>query len=203
MLTLRDRCGATVFIEGGTYHGDTACWAAEHFATIHTIEADPNLHLRFTRDAPFPHNITAHLGSTTDVLPHIVSGLDGPAIFWLDSHWSAGDTYGAANECPLIEEIGIIYRSPIDHVIFIDDASFFFRPPPLPHNPRHWPPLRRVFDALCEGGRHPYIIIQHDAIICVPNSLEPVVYDWSRSAPDAPPESAGSIFRRIIRWPRA
>jgi hypothetical protein len=199
MIMLRDAFRIEVFVEGGTYHGDTALWAAQHFSTVHTIEADPNLHHQFKALARNPTNIQAHLGSTVNVLPHIVPSLVRPSIFWLDSHWSAGATYGEGAECPLLTEINNAHNSCTEHPIFIDDARYFLHPPPPPHDASHWPTIGNVFDALRDGGRRPYILVHSDVIICVPNAMETTVREWCGTAHASATERPLGLWHWIRR----
>ena len=120
VLRLRDAAGATHFIEGGTFRGKTARWAAGHFDRVITIEAAPGVFQRLSPEHGTHANITFLLGDTRELLPDIVGHLTSPAVFWLDSHWSAGDTFGQGDECPLLRELEIINPSALDHVLLID-----------------------------------------------------------------------------------
>jgi hypothetical protein len=69
-------------------------------------------------------------------------------MFWLNGHWSGGQTYGENDECPLIEEIGEINMSTDTHFLFIDAARLFTSPPPLPHHIERWPSIDKVIEAV-------------------------------------------------------
>ena len=105
MLTLQKAFSLERFLETGTYRGRTAAWAAENFDEVVTIEASSDLHdTAHERHGHLPNVRWVH-GDTRDVLPCEVARLAGPAVAWLDSHWSGGTTYGEGDECPLLAEI--------------------------------------------------------------------------------------------------
>ena len=91
------------------------------------------------------------------------------AIFWLDAHWSGGETYGINDECPLIEEIKIINNTKLNHIILIDDARLFIKPPPPPHKPEQWANISQIISQINEIENR-YCFIADDVIGVVPNS---------------------------------
>jgi FkbM family methyltransferase len=99
------------------------------------------------------------LGDSRDILPQL--DLSEPTVFWLDGHWSAGDTAGEGDECPLLDELATIGPQ---HAILIDDARLFIEPPPPPHDPEQWPTLEQVIDALDDRE----VAIRDDVVIALP-----------------------------------
>lgn len=182
MLLLRNERNAAVFVEGGTHLGNTSYWAAEHFNTVHTIEAAKTFFDEFALLPDKPANVRSYFGTTTERLPEILKSCSSSAIFWLDSHWSAGASFGEGDECPLLQEIDLIYQFASDPFIFIDDARLFLSPPPPPHDVNQWPGIRETLAALSAGERDPYVVIVHDTIISVPRSAEMIVKDWCRES---------------------
>ena len=55
------------------------------------------------------NNITLLKGDTREHLDSIIANNEN-ILFWLDAHWSGGDTYGEEDECPLIDELRIIFK---------------------------------------------------------------------------------------------
>lgn len=179
VVLLRDSLGMTHFIEGGTFHARTARWAAEHFPQVITIEASPPVYERI-RPLHRQHPTIQFLqGDTRQLLPGIVDSLRHPACFWLDSHWSVGDTFGEHDECPVLAELSIINRSPLDHVVLIDDARLFMEPPPPPHDVNAWPTLTDICQAAGMNDR--FLLIVDDVIIAVPGHQRPLVLNWHRN----------------------
>ncbi|MDB6079785.1 MAG: hypothetical protein JWO82_3532, partial [Akkermansiaceae bacterium] len=65
-------------------------------------------------------------GDSGKVLSELVPKLNGPALFWLDGHYSAGNTARGDKDTPVMEELGHIFARPeFKCVILIDDARLF------------------------------------------------------------------------------
>jgi hypothetical protein len=179
---LRRTFAVRSFVETGTYHAVTTEWAAARFERVVTVELAPELHARAVeRLRPHRSRVEARHGDSRTVLREIVPTLDGPALFWLDAHWSGGETAGDASDCALLEEIQIIRSSPHEHYILIDDARLFTGPPPPPHNPGTWPSLRAVVSALTDGSDVEPMVVE-DVLVVVPRHAEPVVVAYARDA---------------------
>jgi len=128
-----DRYGMQTLIETGTYKGGTIDALNARFERIYSIELDDALYARArARFAAVPHVIIVH-GDSADVLPRLLRTLDGPSLFWLDGHYSGGDTAKGGRETPIMEEIQAILAHPVrDHIILIDDARAFGTWPDYP-----------------------------------------------------------------------
>lgn len=154
-------------VETGTLTGSNAVWASKHFKKVYSIELSKEHWASAQVNHSVHTNIEFLLGSSATVMTDLVARVDRP-LFWLDAHWSGGDTAGVENECPLLEEIDVIARSRVQpKVILIDDARLFLTPPPPPHRWRHWPDLGAVVLALGRCGDM-YITVKDDVIIAVP-----------------------------------
>ena len=178
---LRHEYGISTFVETGTYLGGTACWAGSVFDRVITIEASEHFYNKVVRKYSSVSNINFVCGDSRDKLRDVLKGLDGAALFWLDAHWSGGPTFGSGDECPLLEEIGIINNSEHEHFIFIDDARLFVSGPPKPHSVQQWPGIKDVFRALKNGRQHRYVLIWEDVIIAVPYRARDTVDEYCRS----------------------
>ena len=66
-------------------------------------------------------------GDSGEVLPRIMRVLQQPAVFWLDGHYSYGETARGSKDCPIYEELDAIMipDSQLAHVLLIDDARCF------------------------------------------------------------------------------
>jgi len=174
IIKLRDDYGVKDFIETGTFRGDTALWASGVFERVVTIEKSEAVHKDTVKRLGLVKNIEFLYGDTRKKLAEIVPGLKGSTIFWLDAHWSGGETYGMEDQCPLLDELGILNRSKTDHFIFIDDARLFLSPPQPPHLIESWPDISSVIWVLnSQEGR--YIVIIEDTIIAVPCFAKPLI----------------------------
>ena len=168
ILKLAERYDVRDFIETGTYYGKTAVWAASFVERVTTIEYSKEIYETNLATYGEMSNVDFVYGDSGSALKTIIPRLNGSAIFWLDSHWSGGETYGKDDECPLLEELQVIGESAHPHFILIDDARMFTSPPPLPHSLSQWPSIAEVLSALKTGGKEGYTVVIQDVIITVP-----------------------------------
>ena len=149
---LRTRFSIRDCVETGTLHGETAVCLAEYIPEVHTIEISRQMYDNAYPECIKNPRIRRHLGSSVEVIPGLLSQLQGPTLWYLDGHWSGfGKKLG--KECPVVDEIALIRHRPND-VILIDDARLFIAPPGPPHDPAQWPTFNEVVEALRVPGRH-------------------------------------------------
>jgi hypothetical protein len=134
----RDRFNLRHLVETGTFTGKTVDAMKNDFTTIHSVEIDKRLH----RDAAnmfrkFKH-IKIMLGDSKDVLPLIMKEKTGPALYWLDGHYSWGITSKGEKVTPIMEELKTVLSHFNNDVILIDDARLFAR--------EDYPPLDQLLD---------------------------------------------------------
>lgn len=112
------------FVETGSYRGDGIQMAIETgFPCIYSIELSP-LHYKHCKkrfaSVPSVHLV---LGDSSKHLKKILAKIDAPITFWLDGHYSSGNTAKGKTNCPLLEELAAIANHPIKtHTILIDDV---------------------------------------------------------------------------------
>jgi hypothetical protein len=160
--------GSATFVETGTYTGGTTRWASSHFESVHTIERAESLYNKHGPALSQLSGVTPHLGDSRRILPEILRALgDRTAVFWLDGHWSGGETAGAQDECPLLDELACL-SSRSEDIILIDDARLFLCAPPAPHDPAQWPTLVEIVTALPASGRSHFVQVVDDVIFAVP-----------------------------------
>lgn len=114
------------FVETGTGHGDTLDILYPFFQRCHSVELSPELYQDVK--ARFGHipTITLHRGDSGDVLKKIFSSLKGPALFYLDAHYSGmGTACISGTETPILDELNAILSHPLNGVIVIDDLKSF------------------------------------------------------------------------------
>ena len=114
----------STFVESGTYHGKTITNMEPFFDKLHTIEIGEPLYNENV-DKYKGDKITFHLGDTAKILKGFVHTLSN-TVFFLDGHWSAGDTFMGDKEVPLYDELKTIMQK-FKHsaVIIIDDYRLF------------------------------------------------------------------------------
>ena len=122
----------SVFIETGTWHGDTVAALSQSMTAIYSIElSEPLFQAARQRFANQPR-ITLFQGDSGAVLPTLLKTQDKPCLFWLDGHFSGGDTACGDEETPILTELAAIFRW-VNHnpktvgrsVILVDDARLF------------------------------------------------------------------------------
>jgi len=157
------------FVETGTFHGGTTRWAANYFEVVHTIERAENLYNLHSKDLSQIKGVSPHLGDSRNILPQIIADIRGQrAVFWLDGHWSGGETAGELDECPLLDELACLSNRTQD-IILIDDARLFLCAPPLPHDPSQWATISDILDVLSQSAKKSFVQIIDDVIFIVPD----------------------------------
>jgi hypothetical protein len=165
---LASYCGITNFVETGTLFGGTARAAAEYFDRVYTIEKAESLYQKYHQELRAVGKIEPLLGDSKVVLPEVLRRLgDAPAVFWLDGHWSGGETAGAEDECPLVAELRALDGRQGD-IILIDDARLFLSAPAAPHDPAQWPTLLEISRLLEHWTIAPFMQVIDDVIFIVP-----------------------------------
>ncbi len=134
------RYGLRVLVESGTFRGDTVAAMREEFRTVHSIELAPKFHELARRRFAGVGNVVLHQGDSGKVLAGLVGKLDAPTLFWLDGHYSGGDTAQGESNCPVRQELAAIFggmRQPF--VVLIDDARCFRNP-----KAKDYPPVEEI-----------------------------------------------------------
>lgn len=115
------------FVETGTHEGQSVFKALKAgFKEIYSIELSPVLHdLCCKTFANYP-NVNLFVGNSKLVLPVLLNEIDEPATFWLDAHYSEGNTAKGDTMTPILGELECIKNHPIKtHTILIDDVRQF------------------------------------------------------------------------------
>ncbi|AWO00228.1 hypothetical protein DLD77_00160 [Chitinophaga alhagiae] len=121
----KDRYGIQTLVETGTYLGDMIAAQLPNFARILSIELSEDLHQRAKIRFRKSPKVELYQGDSGKVLHSIVPQLKGPAIFWLDGHYSAGITAKGDLWTPIYAELDAILQQDVPHVLLIDDAQGF------------------------------------------------------------------------------
>jgi hypothetical protein len=124
----------SIFVETGTYTGDTIFEMEKYFNELHTIELS-DYYYQLTKNRYNGNKIKFYLGDSSKILTVLLPKLKEPTIFFLDGHWSSGNTAKGNKDCPLIEEINNINKYFLnDGIIIIDDCRLFGKSPKTGHN---------------------------------------------------------------------
>ncbi|MFO7733952.1 MAG: hypothetical protein R6X21_09920 [Candidatus Aminicenantes bacterium] len=201
ILKLQKEYSIHDFVETGTYLGATAVWASQRFERVYTIEASKELWERAVSNHASIGNIEFLYGDSWSVLDRLAPRLVSPIFYWLDAHWSAGNTFGEGAECPLLDELAIIQKQPQAAFILIDDADMFLSPPPRPHSPDAWPDIYSVLYLLKQEFEN-YVVVFENVIICVPTIARSFLASYCQDRNTARSKERNrvkiSLFQRIL-----
>ncbi len=170
-----------VFVETGTFRGDTIRAAKPFFNHIYSIELSKHYydeaHKHFGEDA----NISLIHADSASGLNMIVSKIQHhPVVFWLDAHWCVADaTAGEQSQCPLLAELDAIKQLNSDSMIIIDDARLFLSTPPKPHETSNWPSFDKLVRRLLELSDDHQLCVLNDCILFFPKSIETAIKQFS------------------------
>lgn len=116
------------FVETGSYLGDGINQAllSKCYEKIYSIELSEQYFEHCTDRFSNVDNVTILFGDSSVELSDVLKQIDAPATFWLDGHWSGGDTAKGVTMSPIIKELKLIKEHPIKtHTILIDDVRLF------------------------------------------------------------------------------
>jgi hypothetical protein len=151
------------FIETGTYLGDTLEFLKDSFYELISIELSDEYYVKAIERFKTSPNIKIVHGDSGERLPEILKTIKEPCIFWLDGHYSSGNTARGEIDTPIYKEISAILGSSIkNHTVLIDDARLFFGKNDYPWLPN----LKRYIDRLSQNCYH--MSITKDIIVLTP-----------------------------------
>jgi len=114
------------FVETGTYMGETILRFVNDFNKLFTIELSESLYKNFNLIDYDKTKLKSFLGDSAVVLSKVIEELEDKTIFFLDGHYSSGNTAKGIKDVPLNEELKNINDSYIyDGLIIIDDLRLF------------------------------------------------------------------------------
>lgn len=167
--TCRLRYCPLIFIETGTFLGDTVHAFLHKFHKIYSIELSKDLAKEAAiRFKPYDH-VEILQGDSSTVLLELVPNIKDQAFFWLDGHYSSEFYIGnrfiktakGEKNTPILEELDIILSSPVQHVILIDDARLF-------NGKNDYPSLKSIRQMVSSSKHYYKLIVDKDIIQILP-----------------------------------
>jgi len=146
----------TCFVETGTFRGATIFSVEPFFNKLYTIEFSKKFYEN-TRRMYNGTKINFILGDSSIVFENLLPKIDDKTIFFLDGHWSSGDTGKSAKDCPLVEEITHInnlFKN--EAIIIIDDYRLFGKSVKTGHN-EDWSDINKENLLKILGNRVTYV----------------------------------------------
>lgn len=131
LLDYARRFGPKVFVETGTYKGDTVKTMATSglFTQVISMDIyeDRALHAQ-ARFQGFP-SVHCYCGDSAKLLPEIIATLHEPALFWLDAHHSGKQIARVKGliETPILAELRAVldFEYAGQSVVLIDDQRYY------------------------------------------------------------------------------
>ena len=105
---IRNGFNNAIWVESGTYLGQTTQVLANKSIEVFSIEPEPILFIRASKYFSKNKKITILKGVSEEVLPNLLPKLKGNINFWLDGHFSSGFTFKGTQITPIIDELKAI-----------------------------------------------------------------------------------------------
>jgi hypothetical protein len=203
---LQAHLGLVRAVETGTHVGRGARLLSQVFPSVVTIELSPTLAAQARLNLADLPTVTSLEGHSAELLPGLVDA-STPTYWFLDGHWSGGDTAGEGDNCPVARELEIISEGHLDDVIVVDDARYFLSPPPPPYVADQWPTLLEIIDSVRRARPDAYVTVLGDQIVAVPARAREVVeaYGQQLNAQDdlTVRQAVGTARRELVAAARS
>ena len=180
---LRQALPLSVFVETGTFEGDTVALVLSQFEEIHTIELSHEYYARALERFRSNGSVTVYHDDSPRALASLRSRLEHESVlYWLDAHWCvAKGTASAHSQCPLLSELEAIGTLNSESVIMIDDARLFLCTPPQPHETENWPRFHEVIQGLYSLSTSHEAMVINDVIVLFPAAIAGDVSKYARA----------------------
>ena len=104
---LKAKDNYSIFIETGTLIGETILSMEDNFNKLYTIEIDETLYNNIKKNYN-RNKINFILGDSTVIFQQLLPTIKQNTIFFLDGHYSGGNTGFGKIHVPLYDEISLI-----------------------------------------------------------------------------------------------
>jgi len=118
-----------IWVETGTYLGLSTEYLADISKIVYSIEPSNKYYELSKERLSSKKNVKLFHGTSEDCLGDLLETIDTTNIsFWLDGHFSAGDTFKGLNHSPVLQELDLIKNNLTKFKkinILIDDFRIF------------------------------------------------------------------------------
>ena len=194
-----------LFVETGTFRGDTLALARPFFQRCLSVELSSELHRQAQARFAGVEGVEVLCGPSPELLRARQAGHQAiPTLFWLDAHWCVAEhTSGEESQSPLLGELRALGGLHRDSVVLIDDARLYQCPPPQPHRFADWPEWHDLVRTLLELSPGHRLAVFDDVIAFYPAQLRETFTqhmhehgaDWLKLA-----RLAAAQSKRQARW---
>jgi hypothetical protein len=121
---------STIWVETGTLVGDTAKYLSKVAKFVYTIEPSEKYYNLSVKNLTNYENVKIYNDTSENKLDDILEIIkpNFNVCFWLDGHWSGGDTFKGETDTPILSELDTIekYLNKFSKLnILIDDFRIF------------------------------------------------------------------------------
>ena len=101
IANIQKKSNFNTFIETGTYLGDTLDFFKNSFINLISIELSGEYYTKAVDRFKDIKNIKIINGDSGEKLSEILKTINEPCLFWLDGHYSSGDTARGEKDTPI------------------------------------------------------------------------------------------------------
>ena len=116
------------WVETGTFRGTSTSFFLKIAPKVFSIEPSEFFYKNALKRFETKKNVEIFFGSSEEILPNLLPKIHGDCNFWLDGHYSGGDTFQGENNCPIPQELELIKKNKLNFnkiLILIDDVRLF------------------------------------------------------------------------------
>lgn len=166
LYSIGSKFQSKTFIETGTFLGEMMSALRNQFEELYSIELDPQLAKNAKQTySNFPQ-LNFYEGDSSLILDDIISSIQHKRnpIFWLDGHYSGGETAKGDLITPIRRELSQIAENSaiIQPLVLIDDARLF-------NGENDYPSLKEISRHIEKLFPEHHWYIKHDIIHVIPN----------------------------------
>lgn len=127
-VLLRNGLRDAIWVETGTFTGDTTDLLSRVAKMVFSVEPEPTLFSKAEERFRKTKNVKILQGLSEEILPKLLPTISDNVCFWLDGHYSAGTTFKGPQETPILDELDAIGRNMARMgkvVVMVDDIRMF------------------------------------------------------------------------------